>query len=49
MSFVLYVYETWSLTLAERYRVIVFDNKMKRRIFEPKRCEVKREWERWRT
>ena len=46
---VLYVYETWSLTLAEGYRLIVFENKVQGRIFEPNRCEVTGEWERWRT
>jgi len=27
----------------------VFENKVQRRIFEPKRCEVTGQWERWRT
>jgi len=43
------VYETWSFTLAEGYRLIVLDNKVQRGIFEPKKCEVTGEWERWRT
>jgi len=27
----------------------VFENKVQRRIFEPKRCEGTGQWERWRT
>jgi hypothetical protein len=37
---VLYGCETWSLTLREEYRLKVFENKVLRRIFEPKRDEV---------
>jgi len=37
-------FETWSLTLREEHRPRVFENKMLRRIFEPKRDEVTREW-----
>jgi len=36
--------ETWSLTLREERRVRVFENRVLRRIFEPKRDEVTREW-----
>ena len=43
-SFVLYVYETWSLTLREEPRLKVFENRMLRRIFGPKRDEVTEEW-----
>ena len=34
---VLYVYETWSLTLREESRLIVFENEVLRRIFVPNR------------
>jgi hypothetical protein len=36
--------ETWSLTLREGYRLRVFENKVLRRIFGPKRDEVTGEW-----
>jgi hypothetical protein len=32
-------YETWSLTLREEHRLRVFENRMLRRIFGPKRME----------
>jgi hypothetical protein len=38
--------ETWSLTLREKRRVRVFENRVFRRIFGPKRGEVTREWKR---
>jgi hypothetical protein len=38
----LYGYETWSLTLREKNRLSVFENRILRRIFEPKKCEVTR-------
>jgi hypothetical protein len=38
---VLYGYETWSLTLREEHRLRVFENGVLRRIFGPKRVEVK--------
>ena len=41
---VLYGCETWSLTLREERRMRVFENKLFRRIFRPKRDEVTREW-----
>jgi len=41
---VLYVYETWLLTLREECRLRVFENRVLRRIFGPKRDEVTREW-----
>jgi len=41
---VLYGYETWSLTLREERRLEVFENRVLRRIFGPKRDEVTREW-----
>jgi len=37
---VLYGCETWSLTLREEHRLRVLENRVMRRIFEPKRCEV---------
>jgi hypothetical protein len=37
---VLYGYETWSLTLREEQRLRVFENRVLRRIFGPKRDEV---------
>jgi len=36
--------ETWLLTLREERRLWVFENKVLRTIFEPRRYEVKREW-----
>jgi uncharacterized membrane protein len=41
---VLYGCETWSLTLREEHRLGVFENRVLRRIFGPKRDEVKGEW-----
>jgi hypothetical protein len=41
---VLYGYETWSLTLREKHRVRVFENRVLRRIFGPRRDEVTGEW-----
>jgi hypothetical protein len=41
---VLYGCETWSLTLRERRRLRVFENRVQRRIFWPRRDEVTREW-----
>jgi hypothetical protein len=37
---VLYGYETWSLTLEDENRLRVFENRVPRRIFGPKRDEV---------
>jgi hypothetical protein len=36
--------ETWSLTLREEYRLRVFENRVLRRIFGPKRDEVIGVW-----
>jgi hypothetical protein len=36
--------ETWSLTLREEHKLRVFENRMLRRIFGPKRDEVTGEW-----
>jgi hypothetical protein len=41
---VLYGCETWSLTLREELRLRVFENKVRRRIFGPKRDEVTGGW-----
>jgi transcription termination factor 2 len=41
---VLYGFETWSLTLREEHRLRVFENRVLRRIFGPKRDEVTGEW-----
>jgi hypothetical protein len=41
---VLYGCETWSLTLREEYRLKVFENRVLRRIFGPKRDEVMGDW-----
>jgi len=43
LPFVLYWCETWSLTLEEG-RLRVFENRVLRRIFRPKRDEVTTEW-----
>ena len=44
MLAVLYGCETWSLTLREERRLRVFENKVFRRVFGPKRGEVTGEW-----
>src|SRR5215510_6241398 len=36
--------ETWSLTLGEEHRLRVFENRVLRRVFGPKRDEVTGEW-----
>jgi hypothetical protein len=41
---VLYRCETWSLTLREEHRLRVFENRVLRRIFGPKRDEVMGVW-----
>jgi hypothetical protein len=41
---VLYGCENWSLTLREQFRPRVFENSVPRRIFVPKRDEVKEGW-----
>jgi hypothetical protein len=40
LPFVLYGCETWSLTLREEHRLRVFENRVLRRIFGPKRDEI---------
>jgi len=41
---VLYGCETWSMTLREKRRLRVFENRVLRRILGPKRDEVRGEW-----
>jgi hypothetical protein len=41
---VLYGCETWSLTLREEHSLRVFENRVLRRIFRPKRDKVTGEW-----
>jgi len=43
---VLYGYETWSLILTEERKLRVFENMVLRRIFGPRRDEVRGEWRR---
>jgi hypothetical protein len=43
------VRETWSLTLREEHRLRVFENRVLRRIFGPKRDEVMGEWRKLRN
>jgi hypothetical protein len=44
LPMVLYGCETWSLTLREEHRLRVFENRVLRRIFGPKRDEVTEGW-----
>ena len=44
LSVVLYRCETWLLTLREKHRLRVFENRVLRRIFGPKRDGVTGEW-----
>jgi hypothetical protein len=44
LPLVLYGFETWSLTLKEERRLRVCENRVLRRLFGPKRNEVRREW-----
>jgi hypothetical protein len=41
---VLYGCETWSLTLREKYRLRVFENRVLRRLFGAQEDEVRGEW-----
>ena len=45
-SVILYGCETWSLTLREESRLRVFENRVLRMIFGPKRNEVTEDWRR---
>ena len=40
----MYGYETWSCTLREERRLRVFENRVLKRVFGPKRDEVREEW-----
>jgi hypothetical protein len=42
----LYGYETWSLTLREGQRLRVFENRVQKRIFGPKKDMATAEWRR---
>ena len=44
LPIVLYGCETWSLILREERRLNVFENRVLRRVFGPKRDEVTGEW-----
>jgi hypothetical protein len=44
LPFALYGCETWSLTLREEHSLRVFENRVLRIIFGPKRDEVTGEW-----
>jgi hypothetical protein len=44
LTVVLYGCETWSLTLRKEHRLRVFENRVLRRIFGPKRDELTGEW-----
>jgi len=46
LPIVLYGCETWSLTLREVRKLRVFENMVLRRIFGPRRDEIKGEWRR---
>jgi hypothetical protein len=43
---VVYGCETWSLTLREEHRLRVFENRVRRKIFGPKRDEISGDWRR---
>jgi hypothetical protein len=44
LSVVLYGCETWSLTLREEHRLRVFENRVLRRVYRPKKDEVTGKW-----
>jgi len=44
MSVVLFECETWSLILREERSVVMFENRLLRRIFGSKRDEITRKW-----
>jgi hypothetical protein len=46
LSVVFYGYKIWSLTLREDHRLLVFENRVLRRIFVPKREEEAGGWKR---
>jgi hypothetical protein len=48
MPLVVYGCETWSLTLKKQHRLRMFEKRMLRRKFGPKRVEVVGQWRRLR-
>jgi hypothetical protein len=46
---IMYGCETWSLTLREEHRLRVFENRVLRRLYGPKRDAVTRGWRKHRT
>jgi hypothetical protein len=44
LSMVLYGCKTWSLTLRDEHKLRVFENRLLRRIFGPKKDEVTGGW-----
>jgi len=46
LSVVLYGCETWRLTLTAEHGLMVFENRVLRKVFGPKRGEVTGEWRR---
>ena len=46
LSIILYGYETWSLTMREEKSLQVFENKVLRKIFGPKRDDETGKWRR---
>jgi hypothetical protein len=44
LPIILYGCETWSLTLREEHRLRLFENRVPRKIFSPKKDEVTGEW-----
>jgi len=46
MPIVLYEFKTWSLALREERRLRVLENRVLRRIFEPKRDQITGKWRR---
>jgi hypothetical protein len=44
LTVILYGYATWSVTLREEHRLRVFENRVLRRIFGPKRDELTWKW-----
>jgi hypothetical protein len=46
LSVAFYGYETWSVTFREDNRLRVFENRVLRKIFGPKRNEVTGDWRR---
>jgi hypothetical protein len=49
VTYFLYYCETWPLTLREKHRLRVFENRVLRRIFGLKRDEVTGEWRKLRN